>query len=296
MQGVERYLRPEVIKSIASLDLKARFIVEGFLSGLHGSIRHGFSVEFSEYRRYIAGDDPRFIDWGAYARTDKYFIKLFQAETTLQGFLAVDISASMQYGTTPLNKLEYAICLAAALGFLMVNQKDSVGLFTFDEKPRTMFPARSKKLHLTRILAELARVKPAGKTQFSECMMRLATFARHRSLIMVFSDLLVAPQEAINGLALLKHAGHDIILFHILDESEHTFPFSEPVEMVDPESGAKISVSPEIVRESYLSEIGKFTEEIKRDCNRLKIDYVPINTATPFDRALTSYLISRSGR
>lgn len=293
-QGVERYLRPEVIKQIARLDLKARFIVEGFLSGLHGSWRHGFSVEFSEYRRYIPGDDPRAIDWGAYARTDRYFVKLFDAETTLDGFLAVDISASMDFGTGPLTKLEYGICLAASMGWLMINQKDAVGLFTFDEKPRTMYPPRSKQLHLTRILTELARVRPRGKTNFVENMLKLAAFARHRSLIVLCSDLLVPFDDFAKGLSILKHSRHDIIVFHILDSAERQFPYSEPLELEDPETGKRLSVSPEIVREAYLRGIGEYIERIEEECARHRIDYVPIDTSTPFDKALTSFLVKRS--
>jgi uncharacterized protein (DUF58 family) len=264
------------------------------MSGLHGSRRHGFSVEFSEYRRYIPGDDPRAIDWGAYARTDRYYIKLFQAETTLEGFLAVDISASMDYGTGPLTKLDYAICLSAALGYLMTNQKDSVGLFTFDQKPRSLFPPRSKQLHLTRILTELARSKPGGKTSFADNMLRLSAFARHRSLIIIFSDLLIPHEDLSKGLAILKHSKHDIIVFHILDSAERSFPFSEPLELEDPETGRRLSVSPEIVREAYLRGIGEYIEKVEQECSRNHVDYVPIDTSTPFDRALTSFLVKRN--
>ncbi|MFA4986809.1 MAG: DUF58 domain-containing protein [Candidatus Brocadiia bacterium] len=296
MSNVEKYLRPEVIKEISRLDLKAKFIVEGFLSGLHGSFRHGFSVEFSEYRRYIPGDEPRYIDWGAYARTDKYFVKLFQAETTLEGFLAVDISGSMDYGTTSLTKLEYAICLAASLGYLMINQKDSVGLFTYDERPRSVFPARSKNLHLTRILTELARSRPGGRTRFADSMSRLAAFVRHRSLIMVFSDLLSPLDEIARGLAYLRHSRHDVVIFHVLDAQERNFGFSGPVDMVDPETGDAVPVAPEIVRGAYLQALGNHIEEVKRECSRQRIEYVGIDTSTPFDRALTQFLVRRAGK
>ncbi len=293
---MQRYLKPEVIKEIARLDLRARFIVEGFLTGMHGSWRHGFSVEFSEYRRYIPGDDPRFIDWGVYARTDRHYVKLFQAETTLEGYLALDLSASMDYGSGALTKLDYSICLAAALGFLMVNQKDSVGLFTFDEKPRSIFPPRSKQLHLMRILGELASSKPGGRTSFFENMKRLAAFARHRSLMMIFSDLLLPLEEVTEGLSLLRHIGHDVIVFHVLDRAEREFPFGEPHVMEDPETGRKLSVAPELVREGYLAELQRFCKALERECASLKIDFVPIDTSTPFDKALTSFLVKRARR
>ncbi|MDZ7815143.1 MAG: DUF58 domain-containing protein [Planctomycetota bacterium] len=294
--SVENYLKPEVIKQIASLDLKAKFIVEGFLSGMHGSWKHGFSVEFSEYRRYIPGDDPRAIDWNAYARTDRHYIKLFQAETSLEGYLAMDISASMDYGTTSLTKLEYGIALAAAMGFLMINQKDSVGLFTFDEKVRALFPAKSKKLHLTRIIGELARSQPGGKTEFLENCIKLAAFVRHRSLIILFSDLIFPFDEFKKGLSILRHSGHDVILFHILDSAEREFPFDDPVEMEDPETGEKTAVSPDVARKGYLEAIEKFTESVETECSRQRADYVPIDTSTPFNIALTSFLVRRSRR
>ena len=293
MSGLEKYLRPEVIKQISRLDLKAKFIVEGFLAGLHGSWKHGFSVEFSEFRRYIPGDDPRKIDWGAYARTDRYYIKLFEAETTLKGFLAMDISGSMDFGTGSLTKLEYGICLAAAMGFLMVNQKDAVGLFTFDEKPRILFPAKSKQVHLTKILAELARCRPGGKTNFVDNMKRLCAFSRHRSLIILFSDLLFPSDDFAKGLSVLKHSRHDVIIFHILDSAEREFPYSEPIEMEDPETGQKVSITPSIARKGYLKTLEGFIENIEAECSRQKVDYVPIDTSTPFDRALTGFLTKR---
>src|SRR5579884_4009225 len=187
MVASEKYLRPEVIRQVSRLDLRARFIVEGFLSGLHASPFQGFSVEFSEHRKYVPGDDLKDLDWGVYARTDKYYLKKFQAETNLTGYLVMDLSASMAWTyRQELTKFEYGICLAAALGYLMVHQQDPVGLVTFDTQIRAALPPRSKRTHLGNILAVLAGLKPAGPTDIAGCLHQLAAMTRTKSLIMLF--------------------------------------------------------------------------------------------------------------
>src|SRR3954449_8058130 len=191
MASPEKYLRPEVIRQVARLDLRAKFIVEGFLTGLHASPFQGFSVEFSEHRRYTAGDDLKDLDWTVFAKTDKYYLKKFQAETNVTGYLAMDLSASMAYTyRQELTKFEYAICLAAALGYLMIHQQDPVGLVTFDTQIRTSLPPRSKRTQLGTMLSVLANLKPAGTTDVANGLHQLASMARGKSLIMVFSDLL----------------------------------------------------------------------------------------------------------
>jgi uncharacterized protein (DUF58 family) len=190
MAAAEKYLRPEVIRQVARLDLRAKFIVEGFLSGLHASPFHGFSVEFSEHRKYVHGDDLKDLDWSVYAKTDKYYLKKFQAETNVTGYLVMDLSASMAYTyRQELTKFEYGICLAAALGYLMIHQQDPVGLITFDTAVRASLPPRSKRTQLGSILAVLANLKPAGKTDVAGCLHQLAAMIRSKSLVMVFSDL-----------------------------------------------------------------------------------------------------------
>src|SRR5688572_6042267 len=237
MASVEKYLKPEVINQIKRLDLRAQFVVKGFLQGLHASPFHGFSVEFSEHRRYSHGDDPQDIDWLVYAKTDKYYVKKFEAETNITGYLVMDLSRSMSYTyRQELNKFEYAICLAAALSYLMVHQQDPVGLVTFDEKIRQSLPPKSKRTQLGQILSLLANLKPAGKTNIAHSLIQLAAMLRHRSLIMLFSDLLSDPAPIIQSLRRLRHGGHDVILFHILDEAEVKFPFDGMVEFEDPES------------------------------------------------------------
>src|SRR5215210_2164 len=216
MNAAEKYLRPEVIRTVGRLDLRAKFIVEGFLAGLHASPFHGFSVEFSEHRKYVAGDDLKDLDWNVYAKTDKYYLKKFQAETNVTGYLAMDLSASMGYTyRQQLTKFEYSICLAAALGYLMIHQQDPVGLVAFDTQVRSCLPPRSKRTQLGAILALLANLKPAGQTDVAHGLMQLAAMMRSRSLIMLFTDLLADPEPILQSLYSLRHRGHDIILFHI---------------------------------------------------------------------------------
>src|SRR5467141_5245756 len=191
MSRPERYLKPEVIRQVSRLDLRAKFIVEGFLAGLHASPFQGFSVEFSEHRKYVAGDDLKDLDSNIYAKTDKYYLKKFEAETNLTGYLVMDLSASMAYTyRQELTKFEYAICLAAALGYLMIHQQDPVGLVTFDTKIQTCLPPRSKRTQLGTMLSVLANLKPAGTTDLAASLHQLATMIRSKSLVMVFSDLL----------------------------------------------------------------------------------------------------------
>ncbi|HUG18139.1 MAG TPA: DUF58 domain-containing protein, partial [Planctomycetaceae bacterium] len=222
----ESYLKPSVIQTVARLDLRAKFIVEGFLQGLHASPFHGFSVEFSEHRRYSQGDDPKDIDWLVYAKTDRFYIKKYQAETNIHGMLLMDLSESMGYTyRQDLTKFDYAICLAAALAYLMIHQQDPVGLITFDEKLRTSLPARSKRTQLGNILAMLSKARPSGQTDIAGNLRRVGAMIRQRSLLMLFTDLLTEPDAVIQSLRQLRFAGHDVILFHILDEAEVSFPF-----------------------------------------------------------------------
>src|SRR5436309_6916779 len=220
MKKREQYLRPEVIQQVARLDLRAKFIVEGFLQGLHASPFHGFSVEFSEHRKYTVGDDLKDLDWNVYAKTDKYYLKKFKAETNVTGYLVMDLSASMGYTyRQELTKFEYAICLAAALGYLMVHQQDPVGLVTFDTRIRTSLPPRTKRAHLGNILSVLASLKPTGPTDIAPCLHQLAAMIRGKSLVMIFSDLLADPGPILVSLHHLRHRGNEVILFHILDEA-----------------------------------------------------------------------------
>ena len=297
MPAVEQYLKPEVIRQIGRLDLRAQFIVRGFLQGLHASPFHGFSVEFSEHRKYTAGDDPQDIDWLVYAKTDKYYIKKFEAETNITGYLVMDLSRSMAYTYRQnLTKFDYAICLAAALCYLMIHQQDPVGLVTFDEKIRQSLPPRSKRSQLGNVLSILANLKPTGKTEIARCVTQIAAMLRHRSLVMIFSDLLADPPPVIEAMRRLRHRGHDVILFHIMDEAEVQFPFDGLYEFEDPETNEKLRVDASGFRSDYLAEVEAFRENYRRECFQTGIDFVTLDTSMPFDRALTGYLLSRRAR
>jgi len=293
----ERYLRPEVIRQVARLDLRARFIVEGFLSGLHKSPFQGFSVEFSEHRKYTPGDDLRDMDWGVYGRTDKYYIRKYQAETNVTGWLVMDLSKSMGYTfRQELTKFEYGICLAAALGYLMVQQQDPVGLITFDEKVRAMLPAKSKRSQLGSILSVLSGLAPTGATDVSGSLDQISSLVRSRGLIMVFSDLLNDPEPIIKSLYRLRHRGHEVILFHILDEAEVYFPFDGMTEFEDVESPETMTLDATGFRDDYLASLAEFRGRYKDECTKAGIDYVPLDTSISFDKALIEYLVSRQRR
>lgn len=297
MTGAEQYLKPAVIRSVARLDLRARFIVEGFLSGLHASPFQGFSVEFSEHRRYSQGDDPKDIDWLVFAKTDRFYVKKYQAETNISGYLIMDLSESMGYTyRQELTKFEYATCLAAALAYLMIHQQDPVGLLTFDQAVRTSLPARSKRSQLGNILALLAKAQPRGTTELAGSLRQIASMIRHRSLMMVFTDLLCEPEPVLQSLRQLRHAGHDVILFHILDEAEVTFPFAGMVDLHDAETPQSAVVDAAGIRQEYLEAVAELREFFKRECLGIGADYVPLDTSMPFDRALVEYLSQRQAR
>ncbi len=297
MKAAEEYLKPEVIRQISRLDLRAQFIVKGYLHGLHASPFHGFSVEFSEHRKYTPGDDPKDLDWLVYAKTDKYYIKKFEAETNITGYLAMDASRSMAYTYRgQLTKFDYSICLAAALAYLMIQQQDPVGMVSFDEKIRHCIPPRSKRKQLGDILSLLAGLRPAGPTALAHCLSQLAAMLRHRSLIMLFSDLLVDTEPVLQALRRLRHRGHDVILFHVLDAAEVQFPFDGLVEFEEPESSERLVIDASGFREDYLAELSNFRELYRQQCQGAGIDYVPLDTSMPFDRALTEYLTSRKAR
>jgi uncharacterized protein (DUF58 family) len=297
VRAIEEYLKPEVVRQIARLDLRAQFIVKGFLQGLHASPYQGFSVEFSEHRRYAPGDDPKDIDWLVYAKTDKHYVKKFEAETNITGYLVVDTSGSMAYThRQELTKLDYAISLAAALCWLMVHQQDPCGLMVFDEKVVTSLPARSRRSQIPQVLSVLSKIKPSGKTDIAHSLVQIAAMLRHRSLVMIFSDLLADPGPIRDALMRLRHGGHDVILFHILDEAEVRFPFEGMVELDDPETASKLVIDADAARAGYVQAVEAFREEYRAWCFRAGVDYVALDTSMQFDKALMEYLHSRQSR
>ncbi len=297
MSSAEQYLKPAVIQSIARLDLRAKFIVEGLLSGLHASPFQGFSVEFSEHRRYEPGDDPKDIDWQVFARTDRIYIKRYQAETNITGYLLMDLSRSMGYTyRQDLTKFDYAICLAAAISYLMIHQQDPVGLMTFDDELKASLPARSRRSQLGDILSILQRCKPTGTTNIAGNLRRVASMIRHRSLMMLMSDLLADQDEIIDAIRMLRFRGHDVIVFHILDEAEVTFPFSGSVDLLEPETDDHEIVDAAGIRAEYLQAVSDLRERFRTTCQTVGADYVPLDTSMPFDKALVEYLSQRQAR
>ena len=294
---VEQYLRPDVIRQVRRLDLKARFIVEGFLSGLHNSPYHGFSVEFSEHRKYAPGDDLRQIDWNVYAKTDRFYTKKFQAETNLDAYLLVDASASMDFATEDrMTKMDYAICLAAAMGYMMIHQQDAVGLAVFSEKIREFLPPRSKRTHLVNILGTLARTRPEGSTGLPAVLHELAERIRRRGLIILLSDLLAEQDAVVDALHHLRYRGHDLIIFQIFDHSERVLPFDGPTRFVDPESGEQVQSDPRAIRAGYIEAIEQFIATYRRECQGVRADFVAVDNAMTFDKALLQFLVQRKRR
>ena len=297
MRAVEEYLKPAVVRQIARLDLRAQFIVRGFLQGLHASPYQGFSVEFSEHRKYTAGDDPKGIDWLVYAKTDKHYVKKFEAETNITGYLAIDTSASMAYTyRQQLTKLDYSISLSAALCWLMIHQQDPCGLMTFDDRLHASLPARSRRSQIAQVLSVLAKVKPSGKSDIAKSLVQVAAMLRHRSLVMIFSDLLADPEPIRDALLRLRHRGHDVILFHVLDEAEVKFPFEGMVEFTEPEALDRLVVDADSARRQYIESMEAFRDDYRRFCLHSGVDYVPLDTSMQFDRALMEYLVSRRNR
>jgi uncharacterized protein (DUF58 family) len=297
--AARRFLRPEVVRAVARLDLKARFIVEGFLQGIHRSPFHGFSVEFSDYRDYAPGDDPSHIDWKLYARTDKYYVKRYQAETNLRCMLMVDTSASMHYasgGKGALTKLEYAVALSASLGYLMIRQQDRVGLMTLDTRVRAHVPPRSKKVQLFRILDQLLRARPTERTDLAKALSTAAPLIRRKGLVVLFSDLLDEPGPVVRELRHLRHRGQDVICFQVLDPAELRLPFTGPHLFEDPETGMLVSADSRTVRKAYIDRLHALLRAYRRQMRAHRIDHLLMDTSTPFQRALLKFLLYRRRR
>jgi len=290
-----QFLDPRVASRLARLDMVARLVVEGFITGLHKSPYHGFSVEFAEHRPYMPGDSIRHIDWRLYAKSDRFYVKQYEEETNLRAYLLLDSSASMNYRSSPdgLTKLEYSSYLAAALSYLMLKQQDSVGLLTFSDRVKRFVPPRSTGGHLRVLLREIERNKAAEGTQVGKSLHHLADRIRRRGLIILFSDLLDDPKETLTGLKHFRHRRHEVIVFHVLDPAEIEFPFREETRFIDMESSESLNTLPWEIAREYRTRFREWSERYKRECRENGIDYVPINTATSYDLALYRYLEKR---
>jgi uncharacterized protein (DUF58 family) len=291
----QRFLRPEEISRISRLEVRARQIVEGFLSGLHRSPYYGQSVEFVQHREYVPGDDFRRIDWKVWSKTDKYYIKQYEEDTNLRTLLLVDVSESMSFGTGAMTKYDYACTVAAALAYLLLRQQDAVGLVTFDDQIRSRVPPRSRQSHLHAIIKSLQAGAPASKTGIDRLLGQVAEEQSLRGMIVLISDLFVDPQQLDRGLSLLRHRGHDVLVFHILDDEELDFNFSGTTKFEGMEGAGDVMCDPRALRDGYLAAFNDFLEKIRRQCARQLIDYQTIRTSEHLDAALAYYLNHRIG-
>ena len=292
-QNYRKFLQPEVVSKLSNMDLRARLVVEGFITGLHRSPYHGFSVEFAEHRQYMPGDEIKHIDWKVYGRTDRFFIKQFEEETNLKAYLLLDTSGSMGFGSGKITKLQYATYLAAALAYLMLKQRDSVGLITFDEKIRTFAPPRSVTSYLHELFRELERVESQAKTNVANTFHELAERIKRRGLIIIFSDLFDNPEKVMAGLKHFRHKKHEVIIFQILDPLERTFNFRKDAQFKDLETGETLNTQPWFIRGEYRALMQQFVEQYRKLCRENRIDYVLMDTSQDFDRALVEYLLKR---
>jgi len=289
-----RFLEPKILSKISGMELRARTVVEGFIYGLHCSPYRGFSVEFAEYREYTPGDDIKFIDWKIFARSDRYYIKEFEEETNLNSHILLDTSASMNYGSAGLSKLDYGSYLAASLGYLIFQQRDGVGLVTFDTEVQQFIPSRNRKGHMLSILRTLENLSCDHKTDMALPLHQIAEMLNKKGLIILISDLLDDPESVLQGLQHLRFKGHDVIVFHVLDETELNFPFQTATKFMDMEGNAQLMAIPTIVRDSYIKKLNAHIDAFKKGCGRLQIDYKILDTKQPLDFALFSYLTNRS--
>ena len=292
-----RFLNPAIIARLGTMELKARTVVEGFLSGLHRSPYKGFSVEFAEYRQYLPGDDLSTLDWKVFARSDRYYVKKYEEETNLECHLLLDVSASMAYrGAAPMSKMEYGSVLAASLAFLMHRQRDATGLMAFDEKIAFRLPASARPGHLNALLLGLERIQAGKRSDVGRPLHQLAEALLKRSLVVLISDLLDEPEPIIQGLRHLKFRGSDVIVFQLLDPNELTFPFKGSSKFKDLESDQELVTEPASIRTAYLRELAGLTLKYDRALRGAGIDYVQLDTSQPLDFALLAYLDARSRR
>ena len=295
MSASKRFLHPEAIQRISRLDLRARHIVEGFLSGEHRSPYFGQSIEFVQHREYAAGDDLRRVDWKVWAKQDKYYVKQYEEETNLRATLVVDVSAGMQYGSGPLNKYEYASTVAVSLAYLLLRQQDAVGCVAFDEKVRRTVPIRSRINHLQSVIAALDASAPRDKTDIAKVLQTVAQDTPRRGLITIISDLFVDRPGLLRGLRMLRQRGHDVMVFHIMDDDELDFNFTGATRFEGLEGPEHVNCNPRALREGYLEAMNAFLDEVRRGCSQNGCDYALIRTSQPLDAALAAYLSSRLG-
>lgn len=289
-----RLLDPHFVSKLARLDLTARLVVEGFLTGLHRSPYHGFSVEFAEHRQYMPGDPLRHLDWKVLAKSDRKYIKQYEEETNLRAMLLVDTSASMGYGSHGITKLDYSRQLGAALAYLMLRQNDAVGMFAFASGQGEQIPPRSTMGHMRPLLLLLERLTPGGTTNFAASLHSLAERMTQRGLVVILSDLLDEPDRIEQAIHHFRHRKHEVLVFHVLDPQEVSFNFEREAVYVDMESGERVTTRPQELRSDYRARVGEWRDRIRQYCIEKNAGYVPLTTDQPYDRALLEYLSKRA--
>ncbi len=289
-------LDPAVVARLAHLDVRARVVVEGFIAGMHRSPFHGFSVEFAEHRPYMPGDPLKNLDWKVWARSDRLLIKQYTEETNLRCHLLLDLSGSMAFKSprASMSKLEYAQALSASLAYLMLRQQDAVGALLFADKPLAFVPARAVRSHLDVLLKTLDDVRPQGRTRLGPALHELAERIKRRGLIVLCSDLMDRPEEILLGLQHFRHRHHEVVVFHVLDPDEIDFPYTDTATFVDMESGERLTTEPWEIAKRYRQRLEAWSGQYARVCREQHIDYVRLDTRTPFDRALLAYLEKRA--
>jgi uncharacterized protein (DUF58 family) len=294
--GDSHYLDPDILRQLPNMELLARRLVEGLFVGYHKSPFFGYSVEFVDHREYVRGDDVRNIDWRVWARKNKYYIKRFEMESQLKAQIILDTSKSMDYGEGRLTKLQYASYLAASLVYMVIHQNDMAGLVTFDSEIKAYLPPRGSRSHMRSILKVLETVQPGPATNVPQVCHHLAETMKARSMVILISDLLDDEEEIINALRHFQHKKHDVVVFHILDDSELDLPFEELSNFRDLESGHRVAVDPATFRGEYRNRVSEFCDSLKSGCQQTDIDYMLLRTSAPLETALTEYLHFRARR
>ncbi|HEX4130287.1 MAG TPA: DUF58 domain-containing protein [Pirellulales bacterium] len=298
METYQKYLDPQTLASLQGLELRARLIVEGYVSGVHRSPYHGFSIEFAEHREYVPGDDLRYVDWKVFGKTDKVYLKQYEEETNLVGYMLLDTSESMRYKSdaAPLSKLEYAQCIAGSLAYLILQQQDSVGLVTFDKEIRALLRATSNPSHLKQILQVMGESVPERKTNTGPIFHDLAERLKKRGIVLVLSDLFDDVASMLAGLKHFRHRRHEVILFHVLDPAEIDFPFQQVTLFKGLEELPDVLADPRSLRKAYQQEFQAFQKQVRLGCRAQGIDYFEMRTDQSLDVALSSYLAHRMMR
>jgi len=297
VESSRKFLNPQTLASLQGLDLQARLVVEGYVAGMHRSPYHGFSVEFAEHREYVPGDDVRHVDWKVWSKTDKYYLKQYEEETNLLTYLLLDTSESMAYASGDnVPKLLYAQFVAAALSYMVLQQQDSVGLATFDDRVRRFLRPSGQASHLKELLHLMDATPAREKTDMSAIFHDLAERFKKRGVVVVLSDLFDDVPRLLKGLSHFRHRRHEVIVFHVLDPAELDFPFRQTTLFKGLEGLGEILTEPHALRRAYQAEVGAFVAELRKGCQMMDIDYVPLRTDRTLDVPLSSYLASRATR